>query len=196
MKYDAVIISEDRYLVEAIKQEIELIGDRCGSSMDEISDGCIVIYDASSEKVFPKTDNDVIYIFPHDTPRDQLSGSTVFVRPFLMEELLSSYISLKNMARAKVHTEPSFTLSVSDTFLIVCGKRVDLTKNEMLIFSALWENKGNAVGRDILDRITRANSNGNMVTVYINRLREKLSSATDKRMIVTVRDKGYMIPEM
>ena len=43
--------------------------------------------------------------------------------------------------------------------------------------------------------ITRANSNGNMVTVYINRLREKLSAITEKKIIVTVRDKGYMIPE-
>lgn len=196
MKYDAVIISEDRYLVEAIKQEISLIGDSCGSSMGEISEGSIVIYDASSDKEFPKTDNDVIYIFPHDTPKDQLSGDTVFVKPFLMEELLSSYISLKNRAKSEAFSQSNFTLSVSDTFLIVCGKRIDLTKNEMIIFSALWENKGNAVGRDVLDRITRANSNGNMVTVYINRLREKLATATDKRMIVTVRDKGYMIPEL
>ena len=113
-----------------------------------------------------------------------------------MNDLLKTVMEMKYGSSMKESGKNTFSISIFDTFLIVCGKRIDLTKNEMLIFNALFDNKGNAVGREHLEKITRANSNGNMVTVYINRLREKFSAVTEKKIIVTVRDRGYMIPEI
>lgn len=196
MNFDAVIISEDKYLTEAVKQEMNLFGLTCGTATGDIGDGSVVICDASLGHAFSKIKNDLICIFPSETSANMSEGHTVFIKPFLMEDLVRAVLGLKYNAIRGTERKEAFSVNISDTFLIVCGKRIDLTRNEMLIFTALWENKGNAVGREHLDRITRANSNGNMVTVYINRLREKLASVTDKKVIVTVRDKGYMIPEL
>jgi len=196
MNFDAVIISEDRYLIEALRSEFFAIGYSCGVGTSDIGDTSVIIYDVSSDNVFLKNENKVIYIFPSDKSAEVSNGKTVFTKPFVMSELLKAFINLRHSTSERSGGEVAFSISVSDTFLIVCGKRIDLTKNEMIIFNALWDNKGNAVGREHLDKITRANSNGNMVTVYINRLREKLSSVTEKKVIITVRDKGYKIADI
>ena len=193
MKFDAVIISEDKYFVEAVISELSSLGFSCGVGIGALSGGSIVLYDFSTENVFQKTDNDVIYIFPSGADIDLNEKSTVFIKPFLMSEFISTFLKLKYKAKAYDDVNTGFTVSVSDTFLIVCGKRIDLTRNEMIIFNELWNNRGKAVGREQLEKLTNANSNGNMVTVYINRLREKLSKVTDKKVINTVRDKGYTI---
>jgi DNA-binding response OmpR family regulator len=57
----------------------------------------------------------------------------------------------------------------------------------------LWQERGKAVSRKLLEEITGANGDGNMVAVYISRLRSKLEEATDKKIILTVRDIGYRI---
>ena len=193
MNFDAVVISEDKYFVNAIKQELSSIGFSCGVGMHDIGEASIIIYDVTSESLPLKSENDIIYVLSHNVSADICADHTVFVKPFIMSDFLQAFSRLKAGPDPGHAWSPEFSISVCDTFLIVCGKRIDLTKNEMLIFDALWENKGKAVGREHLEAITRANSNGNMVAVYINRLREKISSATDKKIILTVRDKGYKI---
>ena len=195
MDFEAVIISEDKYFIEAISSEMISLGISCGIGIESIGEKCIVLYDFSSENAFQKIDNDIIYIFPTGVDITLDENSTVFIKPFLMKDLINAFFELKYNAddHKKDISGDTFSVSVFDTFLIVCGKRIDLTKNEMIIFNELWKNKGKAVGRDRLEVLTNANSNGNMVTVYINRLREKLFAVTDKKIISTVRDKGYII---
>lgn len=194
MKFDVVVISEDKYLIDALKQEFLLVGCTCGAGISDISEESVVVFDTSSGEPPYSADNDTVYIFSSDVPSDLGNAHTIFTKPFSVEALVLTVLGLKNNKCGVESSAPAFSITVSDTFLVVCGKRIDLTQNEMIIFNALWMAKGNAVGREHLDKITGANSNGNMVTVYINRLREKLSSATEKKIIVTVRDKGYMIP--
>ena len=196
MKFDTVVISEDKILINALRHEFSLLGCSCGSSTSDISEDSVVIFDASSGYTCPNTDNEMIYILPTDMSVTVGGEYTVFTKPFLVEELVLAVMRLRFGSANGTQRDRGFSVTVSDTFIIIGGKRIDLTKNEMLIFKALWNNKGNAVGREHLDMITRANSNGNMVTVYINRLREKISNVTEKKIIVTVRDKGYMIPEL
>ena len=88
------------------------------------------------------------------------------------------------------------SIAVYDGYIVMNGARIELTKNEMLIFSELWKNKGKAVSREQLDNVIGANRDGNIVTVYINHLREKLSQISEKRIIKTIRGGGYIISEI
>lgn len=189
-----MIISENKYLANSIEKELTAVGFSCGFGMSDLDKDSIVIYDVSTDTSFPKIENSLIYIFPSDAEINISGEHTIFIKPFLMSDLVKAFMGVKYGTYTIHKKEETFSISVSDSFLIVCGRRVDLTKNEMIIFNALWENRGTVVLREHLDEITKANSSGNMVAVYINRLREKLSKITEKKVIVTIRDKGYTIP--
>ena len=74
------------------------------------------------------------------------------------------------------------------------GEKVDLSKKELELLKLLWSKNGEPVGRqEARDAIFPAESDSNVVDVYIRYLRKKLDLRFDTRMIVTVRNKGYML---
>lgn len=74
------------------------------------------------------------------------------------------------------------------------GEKVDLSKKELELLKLLWSKNGETVGRqEARDAIFPAESDSNVVDVYIRYLRKKLDLRFDTRMIVTVRNKGYML---
>ena len=74
------------------------------------------------------------------------------------------------------------------------GEKVDLSKKELELLKLLWSKNGEPVGRqETRDAIFPAESDSNVVDVYIRYLRKKLDLRFDTRMIVTVRNKGYML---
>ena len=70
-----------------------------------------------------------------------------------------------------------------------------LTPNEQKILDCLTARRGIPVPRAELRRLIgeAPDAPGNMVDVYVSRLRGKLEKPTDARMIVTVRGVGYMM---
>lgn len=75
-------------------------------------------------------------------------------------------------------------------------KRVELTKNEMIIFNYLLTNKNRIVTRDELMTNLWNNEeyiNDNALTVNISRLRSKLSSLGYKDSIETKKGQGYIL---
>lgn len=76
------------------------------------------------------------------------------------------------------------------------NKVLDLTKNEMIIFSYLLNNRGNIVNRDELMTELWNNEeyiNENALTVNISRLRAKLESFGIKNAIETRKGLGYKL---
>ena len=74
------------------------------------------------------------------------------------------------------------------------GEKVDLSKKELELLKLLYSKNGEPVGRqEARDAIFPAESDSNVVDVYIRYLRKKLDLRFDTRMIVTVRNKGYML---
>ena len=72
-----------------------------------------------------------------------------------------------------------------------------LSKNELAILEALFQNPGRIVGKDVLaQRIGNDNipAGDNMVEVYIHRLRQKLVNARVE--VRTVRGLGYLLGEV
>ena len=72
---------------------------------------------------------------------------------------------------------------------------VPLTPNERKIYDCLTAHKGTPVTRAALRVLIGedADAAGNMVDVYVSRLRDKLEKPNGVRMIITVRGVGYMI---
>ena len=76
------------------------------------------------------------------------------------------------------------------------GSETVLSKNEMLILSFLYNNKGQIVSRDDLMTDLWNNSeylNDNALTVNISRLRSKLSDAGVENAIETRKGQGYIL---
>lgn len=78
------------------------------------------------------------------------------------------------------------------------GEVVELTNKEFSLLEQLLLNRGHAVSRvDLLDSVwnMEPTQTTNIVDVYVNYLRRKLSDPAPGRLIRTVRGQGYMIPQ-
>ncbi|MBO5039592.1 MAG: winged helix-turn-helix transcriptional regulator [Clostridia bacterium] len=85
-------------------------------------------------------------------------------------------------------------LVIDDDNVSFRGEKVELSKKELELLKLLYSKNGEPVGRqEARDAIFPAESNSNVVDVYIRYLRKKLDLRFDTRMIVTVRNKGYML---
>lgn len=192
--FDVVIFSNDKYLRSALCEEARLMGYSCGFGEEALSSDSVIVYDLAFKERSVPLGSDIIYIA--DVKGEEGSAlnnsALIFTRPFSLEAFsrtLRELVTKKSSSNNSSDTD----ILLFDSFLLVCGKRIDLTDNEMLIFRALWQGNGKAVNRRLLEEITGANGDGNMVAVYISRLRSKLEEATDKKIILTVRDVGYRI---
>lgn len=72
-----------------------------------------------------------------------------------------------------------------------CGRSITLSDHEMKILTRLCENAREPVSREELNALLGASS-GNIADVYVCRLRKKLEEIDGRRVIFTVRSKGYM----
>jgi len=78
------------------------------------------------------------------------------------------------------------------------GHRLDLTHKEFLLLSLLARRAGEVLSRTfIADQVWDINfdSNTNFVDVHIRRLRSKLDDPFEKKLIHTVRGRGYVLEE-
>jgi two-component system copper resistance phosphate regulon response regulator CusR len=78
------------------------------------------------------------------------------------------------------------------------GQRLDLTHKEFLLLSLLARRAGEVLSRTLIaDQVWDINfdSNTNFVDVHIRRLRSKLDDPFEKKLIHTVRGRGYVLEE-
>ncbi len=76
------------------------------------------------------------------------------------------------------------------------GENIDLSKKELELLKLLYSKTGEEVSRsEARDAVFPSESDSNVVDVYIRYLRKKLDLRFDTRMIITVRNKGYMLKD-
>ncbi len=101
------------------------------------------------------------------------------------------------LRQARVAPEPTpaaddvLALDTEAALVTVGGHRVTLTPAELAILSRLWASRGEPVSRDELS--TLLGGGGNSVDVYICHLRRKIEKPLGRRMITTVRGRGYVL---
>ncbi len=146
----------------------------------------------------------VLLLTARDTVPDRVKGldtgaNDYLVKPFSFDEL---------MARIRAMTRPSFDMVDNrlqvDDLTMDCnshkveraGREITLSAREYAILEYLMSNKGLVLSREkIENHVWNFDYEGgtNVVDVYIRYLRKKIDVDHDRKLIHTVRGRGYVI---
>ncbi|MCD8225385.1 MAG: response regulator transcription factor [Clostridiales bacterium] len=148
----------------------------------------------------------VLFLTARDSISDRVKGldsgaNDYLVKPFSFEELSAR---IRAMLRIS-HGAPGRELKVGDLVMDCAAKRVTrggeeitLSAREYALLEYLMHNAGMILSREkIEDHIWNYDYEGgtNVVDVYISYLRRKIDSGRERKLIHTVRGRGYCIRE-
>lgn len=114
----------------------------------------------------------------------------------------ASYGSMREETNGKTESGEESEEALNEVFITdgsgvtVAGERIALSGAEYRLFALLLSRRGEAVSvKECAEAIKGAGSltESNAVSVYVNHLRRKLDYRFNKRMIVTLRHKGYCL---
>ena len=122
-------------------------------------------------------------------------GNSDLVRPFSIDDLVALLESKRINSSAKKAMSQHITVFEGDSYTLrIDDTAVAMTKQEYLLFELLYENAGKTVSKkEIFDRVWNGLGNDNKLRVYIKYVREKTEPIYKKRIIFSVRDRGYLI---
>lgn len=129
-------------------------------------------------------------------------GDDYLVKPFAFSELLAR---LEVLAARGLRVETTttrieafdLTMDLLSRRVSRGGKDIDLQPREFRILEHMLRNRGRVVTRTmLLEHVWNYHFDPqtNVIDVHISRLRQKIDSGFDQKLIVTVRGSGYMIP--
>jgi two-component system copper resistance phosphate regulon response regulator CusR len=145
-----------------------------------------------------------LFLTAKDSVSDRIKGldlgaDAYLVKPFSFSELMAQIRSL--MRRGTGRTQD--TLRIADLELDFIqhratrgGKKLDLTQKEFSLLSLLARRSGEVLSRTMLaEQVWEMNfdSATNVIEVQIRRLRAKVDDPFEKKLIQTVRGRGYFL---
>lgn len=148
----------------------------------------------------------VLFLTARDSVQDRVAGldsgaNDYLIKPFSVEELLAR---IRAMTRTAFGVSDSL-LSVGDLTMDTAakvvkrgGKEIPLSAKEYALLEYLMHNAGIVLSREkIENHIWNFDYEGgtNVVDVYIRYLRKKIDEGYDKKLIHTVRGRGYVLRE-
>jgi two-component system OmpR family response regulator len=121
-------------------------------------------------------------------------------KPFSFDELLARIRALLRRSRQSASLTIEYKDLVLDTYsrkLFIGSKEAELTEKEFLIMEYMMKNSEKPITRKEIAEHGWENQDdsSNIVDVYINFLRKKMETLSDKRYINTVRGVGYILQE-
>jgi len=142
----------------------------------------------------------VLFLTSRDGP-PQSATSNCLTKPFGFSDFLTRVRSILYWGPGSVEG----TLEIADLRIDLvrqrasrAGARMDLTPKEFLLLSLLMRSAGDILSRALIaDQVWDINfeSNTNFVDVHIRRLRGKVDDPFAKKLIHTVRGKGYVLED-
>lgn len=183
--------NEDKRLIRGIQLELEGRGAEVTFDSSDSFDIAITVanteddvYDSLSKK---EASIFCLYYENDDVP----NGVTAILRPISLDKFADSLLRGAT-SEIKVADELKELTFVSGQ--LTYGKDViALSETEAQLFSILYEKRGMPVSREDIKKRIWGIGETNVVEVYVNYLRKKLDLRYDKKFIVTVRNKGYML---
>jgi len=146
----------------------------------------------------------VMFLTARDSIEDRVKGldagaTDYVVKPFSFKELMAR---VRAMTREKYGTSSSI-LQVGDLTMDTASQKVargerniDLSAKEYALLRYMMTNSGIVLSRDMIeDHVWNYDYEGgtNVVDVYIRYLRRKIDEGEEKKLIQTVRGRGYVI---
>ena len=146
----------------------------------------------------------VMFLTARDSVEDRVKGLDTgamdyMVKPFSFQELMAR---VRAMTRKHYRTT-SNELQVGDLTMDIASqevrrgdRRIDLSAREYTLLKYLMINKNVVLSRDMIENhVWNYDYEGgtNVVDVYIRYLRRKIDEGEEKKLIQTVRGRGYVI---
>lgn len=146
----------------------------------------------------------VVMLTARESVDDRVKGLTLgaddyLIKPFAFAELLAR---IHNVLRRLVQhdleqlTFIDLTLNVRKHRVTRGDVAIDLTPKEFLLLSFLLQHQGDVVSRTLIaEQVWDMNfdSDSNVVDVHIRRLRTKVDEPFDRKVIHTIRGRGYVL---
>lgn len=147
----------------------------------------------------------IIMLTAKSTVADKVTGldagaNDYITKPFAFEELLAR---IRVLLRTAGH--PPTKLQVADLTLDLlthtvtrAGKEISLSAKEFALLEYLMRNAGTVVTRTMIYEHVwdiDFDTSTNVIDVYINYLRNKIDAGHEKKLIHTVRGRGYMLKD-
>ena len=156
------------------------------------------------KKLFP--DTKIIMLTAKDDIQDVINGldsgaDDYVTKPFVFDELLAR---IRANIRKKSIAAPCSDLLIFEDILINSityevtrsGQKIELSKTEFDLLKHLLINKGIVLTREqILNKVWGYDYYGslNIVDVYIKYLRDKIDRDYERKLIQTIRGRGYVV---
>lgn len=148
----------------------------------------------------------VIFLTARDAVEDRVLGldsgaNDYLVKPFSLEELQARLRALLRTKRGAVKNEliaADLVLDCNTQKVTRGGKEITLSAKEYALLEYMMHNAGVILSREkIENHIWNFDYEGgtNVVDVYISYLRKKIDEGQDKKLIHTVRGRGYVLQE-
>ena len=160
--------------------------------------GSIIVLDLDSG--YAKNEFDGSHIIGFSENEGKLDKATVnkcrviLHRPFLIDALLDHIEALaeEHTDRENADKQTVPLCFLKNGLVTIDGRGVKLSANEYAMLKLLFERAGEPVSREELSSVL-SSSEGNMCDVYICKLRTKLESVSSRKLIYTVRSRGYTL---
>ena len=147
----------------------------------------------------------VLMLTAKDSVQDKVTGldsgaDDYLTKPFAFEELLA-----RTRALVRKRSPQATKLQVGDLVLDLishrvtrAGREILLTMKEYALLEYLMRNAGTVVTRTMITEHVwdiDFDTSTNIIDVYINYLRNKIDSGQQKKLIHTVRGRGYLLKD-
>ena len=198
-----VILSGDKMLARFFELEAHSAGlktcvaEKCDT---ELEDALVTVIDIDTVKRIPSFgQSDTVIVSSKGSFPDFCKGSTCLTWPVSVELVKKIYEDAKHGTAQNVAAIPA-----TDNSNTICfyknakntvryrEKQIFLSDSEARLLELLCKSSPEPVSRETLGKALDSQQ-GNIVDVYICKLRKKLEEPFSKRMIFTVRNKGYKI---